>query len=106
MPTPASTLATLLLGTVAACAQAPAPGAAAAGSAAITMNPSDCNADAARSIIGKAVNAELLASAQELSGARRVRVLRPNDKVTMEFDSGRLNVDVDDNGRVMNVRCG
>jgi hypothetical protein len=40
------------------------------------------------------------------AGAKHVRVLKPDQRVTMEFDGERLNLEVDAEGRITSVRCG
>jgi hypothetical protein len=65
-----------------------------------------CHADGARFTLGQAVTPQLAEQARERSGARRVRVIRPGDMVTLEFDPGRLNIELDAAGRVRQVRCG
>ncbi|HST44042.1 MAG TPA: I78 family peptidase inhibitor, partial [Luteimonas sp.] len=43
---------------------------------------------------------------REAAGAGSMRVLRPGQAVTMEFNPTRLNLDVDAAGRVTAARCG
>ena len=40
------------------------------------------------------------------SGAQVARVLKPGQMVTMEYREGRLNIDVDANNVITNLRCG
>jgi hypothetical protein len=35
-----------------------------------------------------------------------VRVIKPGMMVTMDYREDRVNLDVDDDNRVLNVRCG
>jgi hypothetical protein len=87
---------------MAACASAPA-----------TSNVSDpapassrCNAAPAQFAMGRNADAALVNEARTRAGAKTVRVLRPNEVVTMEFNAERLNLTVDDAGRVTRVSCG
>jgi len=65
-----------------------------------------CNAEAARALVGQAAAAELGAAALRLSGARRLRWIRPGDMVTMDYSADRLNVHLDSAGRVERLACG
>jgi hypothetical protein len=40
------------------------------------------------------------------SGAAIVRVLKPGDPASMDFNDSRVNIQVDDAGRILSVRCG
>jgi len=68
--------------------------------------PQSCDAQAVQSLIGKLFAAELQAHAQQLSGARSVRVIRPGQAVTMDYSGSRLNIELDASGRVVRVHCG
>ena len=65
-----------------------------------------CNAAPAQFAVGHTADAALAEDARIRSGARTVRVLRPNEVVTMEFNAERLNLAVDQAGRVTRVNCG
>jgi hypothetical protein len=65
-----------------------------------------CDADRAVGLVGREATAERVAEAQRLSGARRLRVIRPGQAVTMDYNSGRLNVHVDTQNRVERLACG
>jgi len=65
-----------------------------------------CDASKAQSLIGRPASAELAAEAQRLSGAGTVRWLEPGQVVTMEFREDRLNIEVDDQRKVISIRCG
>ena len=64
------------------------------------------NADAAQSAVGKQATAEVVEQARKDAGAQVARTLKPGQMVTMEFREGRLNLQVDDNNVVTEVRCG
>lgn len=82
-----------------ACAQqAPAPAA--------PPPPGECAAQSAQGLQGRLFNTELQAEAQRLSGARAVRVIRPGQAVTMDFNARRLNIELDASDRVARLRCG
>lgn len=65
-----------------------------------------CNAQPAQVAVGQSSTASVVESARARSGARMVRILRPGQMVTKEFDTQRLNLEVDANGRILAVRCG
>lgn len=65
-----------------------------------------CNAAPAQFAMGRNADAALENEARTRAGAKTVRVLRPNQVVTMEFSAERLNLTVDDAGRVTRVSCG
>lgn len=65
-----------------------------------------CNAAPAQFAMGRNVDAALENEARTRAGAKTVRVLRPNQVVTMEFNAERLNLTVDDASRVTRVSCG
>ena len=87
---------------ISACGNAPAAGQA-ADPAPVS---SRCNAAPAQFAIGRNVDAALENEARTRAGAKTVRTLRPNQVVTMEFNAERLNLTVDDAGRVTRVSCG
>ena len=49
---------------------------------------------------------QMALAAKAATGAETVRVLYPNQPVTQEFVSGRLNMETDNANRVTQVRCG
>ncbi len=84
-------------------AEAPAPAAAeepdmAPGSA--------CDAGAAEWAIGQAANEDLLARARDDADAETARFLRPNEAITLEYMESRLNLELDEHGTVISLRCG
>ncbi|UHQ23497.1 Elastase inhibitor AFLEI Flags: Precursor [Lysobacter sp. 5GHs7-4] len=66
-----------------------------------------CNADAAKAAaVGKTASADVVERARTDAGAQAARVLKPGQMVTMEYQEGRLNIDVDENNVIVAVRCG
>lgn len=99
--------AAALLAACAAPAPAPAPAAGAAPAPAAPAEPVfQCNAEGARFAVGQQATPQLEAAARARAGAGAVRVLKPNQAVTMELNAGRLNISVDARGRVKDVHCG
>ncbi|MFG6665888.1 I78 family peptidase inhibitor [Halomonas sp. HNIBRBA4712] len=71
-----------------------------------TATQRTCNADPIGQAVGEALTE---ARAQELasqSGARDVRVLPPDSVATMDYREDRLNIELDDQGRITTLRCG
>ena len=65
-----------------------------------------CNAAPAQGLIGRESSPELGAEAQRLTGAARMRWIRPGQMVTMDYRAARLNIDLDALGRITGLRCG
>lgn len=74
--------------------------------AAAPAQPAECSAQAAIALQSQPFGAALQAEAQRLSGARVVRVIRPGQAVTMDFNPFRLNIELDAADRVIRLRCG
>lgn len=109
-----STLAAVCSLLLAACSPAPAPDASSptpAPPATATADPaadaaSACDASKAQWTIGQTLDEALLERARVDAGARKVRSLKPDQAVTMEFLADRLNVAVDAAGIVTGAHCG
>ncbi|BFT62407.1 I78 family peptidase inhibitor [Pseudomonas moorei] len=67
---------------------------------------SRCEAKAAEFTLGKTASPELLEQARKRAGAQNARFLSPNDMVTLEYRSDRLNLNTDANKVVTRVNCG
>ena len=87
---------------LAACASAPAVSEGETRPVASTR----CNAAPAQYAIGRQADAALQTEARTRAGAKVVRVLRPDQVVTMEFNTERLNLSVDMAGLINRVSCG
>ncbi|WP_263143794.1 I78 family peptidase inhibitor [Pseudomonas sp. RIT-PI-AD] len=70
--------------------------------------PSSAGCDSAigDALVGKAADAALLEQVRQRSGARTLRVLRPHDVITLEYDSQRLNLETDEGGTIQRAYCG
>ncbi len=67
---------------------------------------SRCDSSAAEFTIGKKASPELLEQARTRSGAQNARILQPEDMVTLEYRSDRLNLNTDGNLVITRVNCG
>ncbi|WP_245616824.1 I78 family peptidase inhibitor [Comamonas granuli] len=65
-----------------------------------------CQAPPAQAFVGQNSTAKVVEAARVRSGALLVRILRPGQAVTKEFDAQRLNLEVDASGRIVAARCG
>ena len=69
-------------------------------------NAGHCDAVAAINLAGSAETPAVVAEAQRLAGARRVRVIQPGMMVTMDYSVDRLNIYVGPDGRIERLACG
>ncbi|VVM45731.1 MULTISPECIES: I78 family peptidase inhibitor [Pseudomonas] len=74
--------------------------------AATEAGHSRCEATAAEFAIGKKASPELLEQARNKAGAQNARFLKPNDMITLEYRSDRLNLNTDNNLLITRVNCG
>nr|WP_231395085.1 MULTISPECIES: I78 family peptidase inhibitor [unclassified Herbaspirillum] len=68
--------------------------------------PGLCDASRADHLIGENLSGYLERQAQAESGAADVRVLKPDDVATMEFNPRRLNLYIDPGKVIIKVACG
>ncbi|RYF54334.1 MAG: peptidase inhibitor I78 [Comamonadaceae bacterium] len=101
-----SLASTALIAACAAPTPAPAPPLAVAPAAPPKTRDAQCNAEAAKFTVGQPFTPQLEAAARARAGAITSRMLKPHQVTTMEFNEGRLNIDVDARNRVTSVRCG
>lgn len=67
---------------------------------------STCDLEAINYAIGESFDEAGASQLQSESGASQVRVLRPNDMATMDHRPDRLNIHLDDQDVIADVRCG
>jgi len=65
-----------------------------------------CHSDSLGWTVGKPADEALVKRAQLEASAKFVRVLHPNQVVTMEYSDERLNLHVDDKNIVRSYACG
>ena len=65
-----------------------------------------CQPEPGQSFIGQKVTEDVVARVLAATGATGVRVIKPGMMVTMDFRDDRLNLDVDEHGVIVSVRCG
>ncbi|RST49473.1 peptidase inhibitor I78 [Variovorax sp. MHTC-1] len=100
-------VATALSGCAASApAPMPSPAPAPVAAAPAPAPQAQCHADGAKFAVGEPASAQLETAARVRAGAESVRILKPNQVVTLEFNGGRLNLVVDARNRVTAVRCG
>lgn len=89
-----------------ACSTTDAPSSASPSSSPVVPADGRCDSAAAQAFAGKPISEALVEQAQRTTGAGNVRVLRPGDAMTMDYDSTRLNLDTDAAGVVQRASCG
>ena len=83
-------------------------GCAAQGEAQPEMSPGvadACGASKVASYIGVRRSDEVIAKIKSASGAQTLRVVGPNDAMTMDLREDRLTVTTDETGRIKTLRC-
>ncbi len=65
-----------------------------------------CNAQAVQDLVGRHASALIAEGARQRAGAQRVRMIGHDEMVTKEYDAGRLNLQLDAQGRVARIYCG
>lgn len=65
-----------------------------------------CDASQLQGLVGQPLTDALSAQAKQDANATEVRILKPGEMVTMEFNGERLNLEVDEKQQVTAVRCG
>lgn len=70
------------------------------------QQPAQCRASAAQFAIGQQPEPAIVDKAQRAAQADTVRVIRHNQMVTKEYRVGRLNLHLDESGRIVRVNCG
>ncbi len=86
--------------------QTPTPSAGSAPGGSGPLPASVCNAQPAQFVVGQNSTASVVESARQRSGAQTARILRPWQIITKEYDTQRLNLEVDGTGRILAAKCG
>ncbi|MDT8757961.1 I78 family peptidase inhibitor [Sphingomonas psychrotolerans] len=68
--------------------------------------PGKCVADGLGSLTGKARSEAVAKEALRLSGAKNLRWIAPGMAVTMDYREDRLNLNVDEKGKILRAHCG
>ncbi|MFK4871109.1 I78 family peptidase inhibitor [Novosphingobium sp. ZW T3_23] len=69
-----------------------------------SMEPS-CGAEQLASYVGQPASDEVIARITAWRGDKPMRVIKPGMAVTMDYRPDRLNVQVDDNGKIKGFNC-
>ena len=65
-----------------------------------------CMADAASWAIGSAATPEVVERARAETHSSDVRVIEPGQPVTMDYSAERLNINVNERGAIVGLKCG
>jgi hypothetical protein len=65
-----------------------------------------CNAEAAQSLVGRSASEAVVKQATTASGAKAVRVIPHDGMVTMDYRGDRLNIQLDEQGKIVAITCG
>lgn len=65
-----------------------------------------CNAEAAQSLVGRSASEAVVKQAVAASGAKSVRVIPHDGMVTMDYRGDRLNIQLDEQGKIVAITCG
>lgn len=65
-----------------------------------------CRAEAAQRFVGRMPDEDTVRDAMAASGAATVRVIAHDAMVTMDYRGDRLNLRLDESGRIAAVACG
>lgn len=65
-----------------------------------------CDADAVQGLIGQTASPDLLEQARQRAGAQTARVIGPHDNITLDYNSRRLNLEVDERLTIGQIHCG
>ena len=68
--------------------------------------PAMCDAQPVQNLVGQKFSSAVNDQARNGAGARLVRVLKPGEVMTMEYNQERLNVILDEQGAISALRCG
>lgn len=70
------------------------------------LEDASCDAEAAQRFVGRNADEDTVRAAVSASGAKAVRVIEPDMMVTMDYRGDRLNIRVNDTGKIIGIACG
>jgi Peptidase inhibitor I78 family len=70
------------------------------------LEDNPCRAEAAQRFVGQQSDRATVQAAVAASGAKTVRVIKPDMMVTMDYRGDRLNIRVDASDKIIEVSCG
>jgi Peptidase inhibitor I78 family len=65
-----------------------------------------CDAAPAQHLVGRSNNDAAVRDAMKLTGAKAVRVIPHDGMVTMDYRGDRLNIQLDEQGKILAITCG
>lgn len=65
-----------------------------------------CDASLVQGLVGQTASPALLEEARQRAGAQTARVISPQDSVTLDYNSKRLNLDIDERLVIRQIHCG
>ncbi|GAB3379490.1 I78 family peptidase inhibitor [Azotobacter armeniacus] len=71
-----------------------------------TASVQGCDASVVQGLIGQTASPALLEEARQRAGAQTARVIGPHDSVTLDYNSKRLNMDIDERLVIRQIHCG
>lgn len=76
------------------------------GGSANALPEARCRAAGAEALLGKQADDHVVSEAIVSAGAMRSRLIRPGSSVTLDRDPLRLNIEVDESGKIRRMQCG
>jgi Peptidase inhibitor I78 family len=70
------------------------------------LDEDTCKADAAQGMIGRSASEAVVKDAMRVTGAKSVRVIPHDGMVTMDYRGDRLNIQLDEQGKIVAITCG
>lgn len=71
-----------------------------------STNFTDCDAQSVQNMVGRQYSESLDSQLKSGANASQLRVLKPGQVMTMEYNPSRLNVIVEGDGSISALRCG
>jgi len=84
----------------------PAPPVASTRPAPATPANDDCGAGKLKTYLGQLPTTDVVDKIRAAVAHERIRTIKPGDAVTMDYRSDRLNIEIGEDGRIKQLRCG